>query len=123
VRAPAAAHDGLLVDVDELMTRESEHGLVGDDLFVEFAHPNLRANQRIAAEIASVLREAGIPRPAQEWRAGGYEDPAPEALYAADPELRIREHEAIRFVCLLARRASCVEAHDAALAKLRAAAR
>jgi len=120
VREVAAAHEQLLVDVDELMTRESEHGLVGDDLFIEFAHPNLRANQRIAAEIARVLREAGLPRPAQEWRGGGYADPAPEALHAANPELRIREHEAVRFVCLLARRTSCVQEQDAALARLRA---
>jgi lysophospholipase L1-like esterase len=120
VRRIAAAHDLLLVDVDALMLRESEHGLVGDDLFVEFAHPNLRANQRIAAEIASVLRAAGIPRPAPEWR-DGYADPAPEALHAANPDLRIREHEAVRFVCLLARRTSCVQEQDAALARLRAA--
>ena len=121
VRELAAAQDLLLVDVDALLTRESEHGLVGDDLFIEFAHPNLRANQRIAAEIASVLRAADVPRPAREWREG-HADPSPEALHAANPELRIREHEAVRFVCLLARRTSCVAEQDAALARLRGAA-
>jgi lysophospholipase L1-like esterase len=119
IRELAAAHDLLLVDVDALMTEESEHGLVGDDLFIEFAHPNLRANQKIAEGIAAVLREAGIPRGAERWREG-YQDPAPEALHAAHPELRIREHEAIRFVCLLARRTDCVAEQDAALARLRA---
>ena len=120
VRELAATHGLLLLDVDALMTRESEHGLVGDDLFIEFAHPNLRANQQIAAGIAAVLRDAGIPRPAERWREG-YQDPAPEALHAAHPELRIREHEAIRFVCLLARRTGCVAEQDAALARLRPA--
>ena len=123
VREIAAAHQLLLIDVDEAMTRESEHGLVGEDLFIEFAHPNLRANQRIAAEIAAALRQAGVPRPAEQWREAAYEDPSAASLYAANPDLRAREHEAIRFVCLLARRARCVEEQEAALAKLRAAAR
>lgn len=121
VRELAATPGLLLVDVDDALTRESEHGLVGNDLFIEFVHPNLRANQRIAAEVATVLRQAGIPRPAAAWR-DGYRDPEPEALHAAHPELRIREHEAIRFACLVARRARCVDEQNAALAALRPAA-
>jgi len=120
VREIAGEHGLLLLDVDALMTRESEHGLVGEDLFIEFAHPNLRANQLIGAALAETLRTAGVPLPAERWLDGGYANPTPAALYAANPELRLREHEAIRFVCLLARREACVKEQDAALAKLRA---
>jgi tetratricopeptide (TPR) repeat protein len=111
----------LLVDADELLTEESDDGLVGNDLFVEFAHPNLRAHQRIGAAIAETLREAGIPRAPGAWRNSGYADPDPASLYEADPELRAREHQSWKVVCALARRPECVERHTRALLELRGA--
>jgi tetratricopeptide (TPR) repeat protein len=120
IRSVAERHGALLVDADAALSAESEHGLVGDDLFIEFAHPNLRAHQVIAREIEKALREAGIPRPAREWRKAAWIDPSPEELVARDPSLRAREHEAIRFTCIVARRQACVDEQVEALARLAA---
>jgi tetratricopeptide (TPR) repeat protein len=122
IRRIAAGSGALLVDSDDLLASASEHGLVGDPLINEFVHPNLRAHQLIAAEIEKTLREAGIPRPAAEWRAQTWVDPSPEQLVAENPSLRVREHEAIRFTCVVARRMDCVREQDAALRKLGATA-
>jgi tetratricopeptide (TPR) repeat protein len=118
IRDIAARYGALLVDTDALLTAAAEHGLVGDSLINEFVHPNLRAHQLIAAGIEQTLREAGIPRPAAEWRAQTWVDPAPEQLVAENPSLRAREHEAIRFTCVVARRQACVDEQVEALRKL-----
>ena len=118
LRAVAREQDLLFVDAAAALEDESDDGLVGDDLFVEFAHPNVRAHQRIAAEVAAALRRAGVPAP-QAWRDAPYADPPPESLYAADPGLRVREHEAIQFACALARRPDCVREQRRRLLELR----
>ena len=118
IREIAAARDLLFVDAAEELRRESDDGLVGEDLFIEFAHPNLRAHQRIARAIAETLRRADVPTPANRWRRGVYADPTPASLYEADPQLRVQEHTAIRFACTLARRPECVRQHSEALRAL-----
>lgn len=123
IRDVARQRGAIFVDADAALVAASEHGLVGDDLFVEFAHPNLRAQQVIAAALVEALRDAGVPRPASQWRDAGttaWTPTAPETLFAAEPSLRVREHEAIRFTCVIARRPDCVHEHEAALARLRA---
>ena len=64
---------------------------MGDDLFVDFVHPNLRAHQLIAATVADALRAAAVPAPPERWVLGRYVDPDPEGLYRADPALRTQE--------------------------------
>ncbi len=118
IRSVAQQHGALVVDTDGLLESASEHGLVGDDLINEFVHPNLRAHQLIAAEIASTLRSAGIPRPASEWRGLDGVDPPPEQLVAENPSLRVREHEAVRFACAVARRQDCVKEQDEQIRRL-----
>lgn len=118
IRAVAERHGALLADADAALAAASEHGLVGDDLIVEFVHPNLRAQQLIAAELERVLRDAGLPRLAHEWLDAGWVDPAPEELVAKDPSLRVREHEAFLFTCTVARRPECVREHREALRRL-----
>jgi hypothetical protein len=81
-------------------------------------HPNLRAHQLIAAELARVLREAGVPRPAGEWRDAGWVDPPVERLLAEDPSLRVREHELMHLTCVLARRPECARVEEEALRRL-----
>jgi len=121
IRSIAERNGALVADTDALLASASEHGLVGDALINEFAHPNLRAHQLIAGEIEKVLRGAGIPRPASEWRAAQWVDPPPERLVAENPSLRVREHEAIRFTCVIARRPDCVREQDDQLRRLGAA--
>jgi len=118
IRSIAERNGALVVDTDALLASASEHGLVGDDLINEFVHPNLRAHQLIAMEIEKVLRGAGIPRPAPEWGALEWVDPPPEQLVAENPSLRVREHEAIRFTCIVARRQDCVQEQDEQLRRL-----
>jgi tetratricopeptide (TPR) repeat protein len=118
IRDVAGRYGALVADADAALVAASEHGLVGDDLMVEFAHPNLRAQLLIGAELERVLRDAGVPRPAHAWRASAWVDPAPEELLARDPWLRVREHEAFRFTCTVARRPDCVQEHVEALRRL-----
>jgi tetratricopeptide (TPR) repeat protein len=108
VERVAREEGGLFVDVDRLLADASGAALVGDDLFTDFAHPNLRAHQLIAAALSDALREAGVPRPAEEWREG-YVEREPEQIYREEPALRIRELETRVFVCLLAPREHCAE--------------
>jgi lysophospholipase L1-like esterase len=117
VREVARASGALLVDAAARFERESPHGLVGDDLFADFVHPNIRGHQLIAAAITDTLRAAGVPAPAERWRIGAYVDPDPATLLAADPKLRIREHLVRALACDLALRVPCALAElDAVLA-------
>lgn len=116
-----AADEGLVfVDSAAALERAAEHGLVGDDLFVEFAHPNLRAQQVIAAEVEAVLRDVGLPRASDAWPDLAWEETPAAELEAADPSLEIREHESIRFVCAIARRKGCVAEQKRILERLNA---
>ena len=81
VRIVAQEEGALFVDVEKLLERESAYGLVGDDLFVDFCHPNLRAHQRIAQELVQQLQVAGVPVPAERWTPGRYVDPDSGSLY------------------------------------------
>jgi tetratricopeptide (TPR) repeat protein len=118
IRSIAEQNGALVVDTDAVLTSASEHGLVGDDLINEFVHPNLRAHQLIALEIEKVMRGAGIPRPASEWRTPEWVDPSPAQLMAENPSLRVRELKAIRFTCVVARRTECMKEQDEQLRRL-----
>jgi lysophospholipase L1-like esterase len=107
VRDVARRSGALLVDAEARFERESPHGLVGDALFADFVHPNIRGHQIIAAALEERLRSAGVPAPAERWRAGAWSDPDPETLLAADPRLRIREHLVRALSCDLAGRVPC----------------
>jgi lysophospholipase L1-like esterase len=108
LRRVAREEGGLFVDVDRLLEDASGPRLVGDDLFTDFAHPNLRAHRLIAAALSDALRAAGLPRPAEQWH-DGYVESELQQLYRDEPELRIRELESRVFVCLLAPREACAE--------------
>ncbi len=96
----------LWVDADSALAAESGSGLVGDDLFTDFAHPNVRAHQTIARAIAGALRDADLPVAASKWGTG-YEDPDPRLLYEREPRLATQELQSRVFVCLVADRDAC----------------
>jgi tetratricopeptide (TPR) repeat protein len=117
VRDVVRRSGALLVDAEARFEHESPHGIVGNALFADFVHPNIRGHEIIAAAIDETLRGAGIPAPADRWRAGAWTDPDPAALLAADPKLRVREHLVRAIACDLALRTPCVLAEvDAVLA-------
>lgn len=118
IRSVAGETGSLVADGYAALAAASPHGLVGEELMVDFVHPNLRAHQLLAAELARSLREAGVPRPAAEWRDGGWSDPPSERLLAENPSLRVREHEMMRIACVLTRRQDCVRAQVEALRRL-----
>jgi lysophospholipase L1-like esterase len=86
LREVAQDEGAILVDVDLVLARASGPRLVGDDLFVDAMHPNVRGHQLIAGAVANAIRETGLAGPAVRWRE--YADPDPdEALLALDPEM------------------------------------
>jgi lysophospholipase L1-like esterase len=107
LRRLALRHAAILVDVDAALREESGAALVGDDLFTDFAHPRIRAHQRIAREVVLALRQHDLPVRSALWREGGYADPAPEALTRDDPQLLALELQSRVVTCLVAPRAAC----------------
>ncbi len=115
VREVAAAEGALLADAEPALSQASANGLVGDDLFCDWAHPNLRAQQVIGGTIEAELRRAGLPVTAATWQ-NGYADPDPQQLYAENPKLRSDEWLEQTGMCLLARRPECaLRSIDAAI--------
>ena len=53
------------------------------------------------------MRAADLPRPGASWPELDWPETPPDQLMAADPSLRIAEHESIRLVCAVARRPEC----------------
>lgn len=116
LREVAASHGAIFVDAAAMLEQASPHGLVGDDQFVDLVHPNLAANERIAATIADAMRAAGIPRPASQWT-GANPVPPVDVLYAQDPGLHTQERLVRASACILAQRGDCAHAAiDAVLA-------
>jgi len=130
-RGVARKNGALFIDLDPVLEEASGARLVGDDLFSDFVHPNIRAHQLIAERIAEELRAEGIPRPAQDWQAtsgggedtqatfgGGYRDPAPASIYEAEPDLLLQEARNSLVICWVTRRRDCFDAALARLAEL-----
>jgi lysophospholipase L1-like esterase len=117
LRSVAAAEGAHLVDVDAALTAASPHGLVGDDLFADWVHPNIRAHQIIGASVADTLRQMNVPAPGATWDVAAYTDPDPDGIYAANPNLHLAEHLVKVGTCVLAHRGDCALSEmDAAIA-------
>lgn len=95
-----------LADVDADLTDAAPHGLVGDDLFADWVHPNIAAHQLMAASLARTLRAAALPAETRAWR-DNYTDPDPKQMLAENQSLRIVEHMARFSTCVLAHRTAC----------------
>jgi lysophospholipase L1-like esterase len=91
VRDVARQEDAILVDVDLIFREASGPRLVGNDLFIEAMHLNLRGHQLIARAVTDAIRESGVAGSQVPWNTGAYVDPDPEQLVAADPKLRFNE--------------------------------
>jgi lysophospholipase L1-like esterase len=107
LRDLAREYGAVLVDVAALLERASGDRLVGDDLFDDFIHPNLRAHQRIGQAVFEALREADLPVPKASFGAGVPDLPDPDALLASEPLLATQRLESRLFLCLVARRDYC----------------
>jgi len=107
VRRVAEETDSLFVDVYAAFGEESGADLVGNDLFTDFAHPNLRAHQRIGELIADALQQAGVPQPGDRWLEADSAIPATGQIYAERPELRTKELQSRVICCLINMRDAC----------------
>jgi hypothetical protein len=108
----------ILVDVDAVLSAASGPRLVGDDLFVDHCHPNIRANQLIAEAVADTIRVDQLAGPAVRWRPEAWIDPPPDTLLAADPEQRTKELISRGLCCQAAGRTACALQEFQAAARL-----
>jgi lysophospholipase L1-like esterase len=84
-----------LVDLHELLERQSQSGILGDYLLVDHVHPSIAGHQLIAKRLATELQALGLHRPGPESAA------AIEAAFAAhlaslDPEYYLRGQRTLR---------------------------
>ena len=107
LRDVARREGAILVDIDAVLGAASGPRLVGDDLFVDHCHPNIRANQLIAEAVADTIRVQQLAGPTVRWRPDAWVDPPAEAVLAADPELRTRELISRGLSCQAAARTAC----------------
>jgi tetratricopeptide (TPR) repeat protein len=56
-----------LIDFASIVDRESEHGIPGEDWFLDHVHPTIGGNERVAREMADELVEMRIVRPQTSW--------------------------------------------------------
>lgn len=64
VRELAAREGATLVDVADLLERETPDGILGFEHLVDYVHPTVAANEVIAHEVARALRDHGLlPEP------------------------------------------------------------
>ncbi|MGH7790266.1 MAG: hypothetical protein ACRERC_25585, partial [Candidatus Binatia bacterium] len=87
--------------------RASGPRLVGNDLFVEAVHLNIRGQQLIAAVVAEAIHASGIAGPEVHWDPDAYVEPSPDAVIAADPGLAVFEIVAHTIACAAAGRPRC----------------
>jgi lysophospholipase L1-like esterase len=115
LREIADERDVDFLDIAALLASTSPHGLVGNGLFLDMVHPNLRAHQLIAEAVAARLRERSWPAPGKDWQEDAWTDPDVAELLEADTELWVKERLGRTTACLLAQRFDC---SDAALAEI-----
>lgn len=117
LREIAERRGAILVDAAAALETAASGDAPGRELFVDFAHPNLRGHQVIGDAIARALRDHGLPRPAAEW--GEPAPPvAPDEIYAARPDYPRREAELELICCLLVESASCVRSASGRLLEI-----
>jgi lysophospholipase L1-like esterase len=107
LRDVARREGAILVDIDLVFRQASGPRLVGNDLFVDPEHLNIRGHQVIAEAVATAIRESGLTGPPVRWNPDAYVDPDPESLLSADSELRFKEYMARMFSCNAAGRPGC----------------
>ena len=59
IRDVAKGEGALLVDIDQIFTKQSPHGLVGFNLIEDYVHPTLKGHQEIAWHLWQALESAG----------------------------------------------------------------
>jgi hypothetical protein len=79
----------VFVDVEGALARVSAPAAMGEDLFVDYVHPNLRGHAVIARVLAETI--ATLPGVAGDWRDVPFRDDDPAAILRVHPELGRKE--------------------------------
>ena len=67
--AEVAAERGVArVDFAALVQNMAEHGIPGEDLFLDHVHPRIEVHRALAVALAASLAEQGVLEPGPEWR-------------------------------------------------------
>ncbi len=77
-----------LIDFASIVDRESEHGIPGEDWFLDHVHPTIGGNERVAREMADELVEMRIVRPQTSWTPDAFQRVAQQVRGQIDE----REH-------------------------------
>ena len=67
VKDVATEREVPLVDFDALVEDRAEHGIPGDDLFLDHVHPTIEGNRLLALELLTVMVRAGAVQTAASW--------------------------------------------------------
>ncbi len=78
----ARTRDLPLVDFVALVEDRSQHGIPGEDLFLDHVHPTIEGNRLLALEILDTLEREGLVRPSPAW--------GPDALQAVIEKVESR---------------------------------
>ena len=107
LRELSRQHDTILVDVEQLLETHAEDRLVGNNLFIDLIHPNLKAHMLIAERLAESLMEAGLPAHAKPPTTVDYRPSNIAGLYRANPNLFVEEQLVLAVACAISRRLDC----------------
>ena len=67
VRAVSREEATMLVDFEQLAAKYAPHGIPGEELFLDHAHPTIEGNRLLALAIVDGLISGGIVKPAASW--------------------------------------------------------
>jgi tetratricopeptide (TPR) repeat protein len=85
VREVAAERSAPLVDFDALADDWAEHGIPGDDLFLDHVHPTIATHRRLAVAIVEELARRGIVRLDPGWGPEAIAEVADRVEASVDP--------------------------------------
>ena len=67
VRAVSRKEGAMLVDFEQLAAKYAPHGIPGEELFLDHAHPTIDGNRLLTLAIVDGLIRGGIVNPAASW--------------------------------------------------------
>lgn len=90
VRDVAKEHDLPVIDFASIVDGESEHGIPGEDWFLDHVHPTIAGNERLARELAGELVKLKIAQPRPSWTPESFRRVAQHV----EAQIDVREHAA-----------------------------
>ncbi|MFV2066069.1 MAG: tetratricopeptide repeat protein [Pirellulales bacterium] len=80
----AGQRDVPVVDFVDLAGRLSEHGVPGDDLFLDHVHPTIEGNRQLAIALIDRIEQQGEVHPTADWKDGPLQQVTDKVLGGID---------------------------------------